>query len=334
MAYIPRPSIFMSTALVAFMLAGPAAAEDGSSEQQLAAAINAIPPYRPANSEVNGTVRVFASTSMDAMAHGWSRGFKDFHKSAGVEIHGSTAQQALEKLVKQPGSIVMLARPIHDDEIQTLKKAGLKNPVAIPIAREALAVYVHESNPVETIDGKQLKSIFTNCQYTPKLTWGLLNTNEPLASQPIHLLSRTQSCGTQKYLRDFVFGSVEMRDGKQAFESNALLLAKVKEDPLAIAICGKRSRASQVKMLKLVAGTKEIPSDDLAILTGQYPLTRTLSVVIDTGSQGADALSSREFVRYALGQKAQQHTLIDGYYPLAPNLMQASVNALNTPSIR
>jgi len=334
MAYKPRPSIWMSAALVALMLAVPTAGEDGSSEKRLYAAINAIPPYRPASTEVSGTVRIFASTSMDAMAHGWSRGFKEFHKSAGVEIYGATSQQALEQLVKQPESIVMLARPIHDDEIQALKKAGLKNPVAIPVAREALAVYVHESNPVSTIDGKQLKSIFTNCEYTPKLSWGLLNASEPFASRPIHLLSRTQACGTQKYLRDFVFGSVEMRDGKEAFESNALLLAKVREDPLAIAICGKRSQASQVKMLKLVAGAKEIPSDDLAILTGQYPLTRTLSVVIDTGSQGSDALSSREFVRYALGQKAQQHTLIDGYYPLAPNLMQASVNALNTPSIR
>lgn len=300
---------------------------------QVGAMIDAIAPYRPGNS-AGGSVRVFSSGSMDVLAHGWSVGFKRFHPKAEVLVHGAGADQAFAQLVKAPSGIAILSRPVREEELEELKRQGLKSPIAIPVAREALAVYVHESNPVNAIDGKQLKSIFTDCQYTPVLTWEILKAPAKWAEQPIHLVTRTQTCGTQKYLRDFVFGSVEMRDGQEEFSSNTQVLEKVRNDPLAIAICGKRSKSSKVKMLQLTAGNQLVPSDDAAILNGQYPLTRTLTLVIDTGRTDAEAIAAQEFVRFALGQQGQVQTLVDGYYPIDPGLMRAGLAKLGVSQIR
>lgn len=300
---------------------------------QLEAMIDSIAPYRPGNS-ASGTVRVFSSGSMDVLAHGWTTGFKRFHSKADVLVHGAGADQAFAELVKAPSAIAILSRPVREEELADLKRQGLKSPVAIPVAREALAVYVHESNPVNAIDGKQLKSIFTDCQYTPVLTWEILKAPANWAKQPIHLVTRTQTCGTQEYLRDFVFGSVDMRDGLEEYQSNTQVLEKVRKDPLAIAICGKRSKSSKVKMLQLTAGKQLVPSDDAAILNGQYPLTRTLTLVIDTGRSDAEAIASQEFVRFALGQQGQVQTLVDGYYPIEPGLMRAGLAKLGVSQIR
>ncbi|GAB5405426.1 MAG: phosphate ABC transporter substrate-binding protein PstS family protein [Aureliella sp.] len=300
---------------------------------QLDAMIAAIAPYRPMK-DASAEIRVVGSTSMDGLAHGWATGFSKFHKRAAVQIQGSGSEQALEALTAAPSSIAMLSRPVTDAELAGLKKRGLVNPVAIPVAREALAVYVHETNPVQAITGKQLKAIFTEGASAETLNWSMLGAQGQWSSKPIHLISRTQRCGTQTFLRDFVFGSATMRGGKSEHSSNALVLEEVRKDPLAIAICGKRSKSSKVKMLQLTAGNQVVPSDDAAILNGQYPLTRTLTLVIDADRSDPQAIATQEFVRYALGQQGQVQTLIDGFYPIEANVMRAGLAKLGSNQIR
>ncbi len=55
----------------------------------------------------------------------------------------------------------MVSRPIAADELAQLKALGLKNPVALEVAKEALGVFVHQSNPVQSITGDQLRAVFT-----------------------------------------------------------------------------------------------------------------------------------------------------------------------------
>ncbi len=312
---------------------GTAPSGTSDTTAQLNAMIAAIAPYRPVK-DATAEIRVFGSSSMDVLAHGWATGFKAFHKSSAVQIQGSSSEQAFASLLESPSGIAMLSRPVTDEELAGLKKRGLANPVAIPVAREALAVYVHETNPVAAITGKQLKAIFTENSSAQSLNWSMLGASGNWSTQPIHLISRTQRCGTQTFLRDFVFGSAKMRSGKSEHTSNALVLEEVRKDPYAIAICGKRSKSSKVKMLQLTAGNQVVPSDDAAILNGQYPLTRPLTLVIDADRSDPQAVASQEFVRYALGQQGQVETLIDGFYPIEANVMRAGLAKLGSSQIR
>ncbi|GIW99142.1 MAG: phosphate-binding protein [Pirellulaceae bacterium] len=300
--------------------------------EELTALLQRIDPYRPSHAAA-GTVHVFGSTSMDAMAHGWANGFRQFHPQAQVIINGRGAEATLDVLKKQPTAVGMISRPVTEEELAELRQAGWKNPTAFVVAREALGVFVHASNPVASISGEQLRAVFTMDGPKEGLTWSIMGASGPWADRPIHVISRVENSGTQQFLADFVFQSSELRPGMSAHVSNAEVLEVVAKDPLAIAICGVRSQGKGVKRLQLVAGGRVVPSDDHAILTGQYPLTRPLTLVIDLGQQGPDALAAREFVKYALGQSGQAEAVLVGFFPVDLPLLRAEMQKLGAPSL-
>lgn len=228
----------------------------------------------------------------------------------------------------------MLSRPVKEEELAMLKKKGLKQPVAFVVAREALGVFVHPSNPVESISGEQLRAVFTAAENSQKPTWKLLGASESLAAKPIHVVSRTERSGTQKFLQDFVFAGSKMREGVSAHVSNAEVIKAISGDPMAIGICGLRSNHKSVRPLQLTAGASVVPSDDHAILSGQYPLTRPLTMIVDVGQQSAEAKASQEFVRYGLCQAGQAQAIRVGFYPVDLPLLRASLQKLGRAELR
>ncbi|MCA9132337.1 MAG: substrate-binding domain-containing protein [Planctomycetales bacterium] len=289
--------------------------------------LQSIDPYRP-TAAVSGKVEVFGSTMMDALAHGWSQGFAHFHSKAKVEISGTGDAEAMNRLVATPSAIAMFARPVKLEELEALKRQGLKQPVAIVVAREALSVFVHASNPVTSISGEELRAVFTSQGKQDELTWAMLGAPAPWASKPIRVVSRSENSGTQKFLSDFVFDGAELRPGISAHASNAEVLQAMEADPLTIAICGYRSSNKAIKPLQLTTGASVVPSDDHAILSGQYPLTRPLTLVIDVGQSSENAKASQEFVRSALCQAGQTQAILVGFFPVDLPLLRAGQEQL------
>lgn len=311
-------------------------AQDGSSNasvEQLTAMLQSIDPYRP-SAEVTETVQVFGSTSMDALAHGWANGFRQFHPKAKVEISAAGSEESGARLLTHPGAIALFSRPVTEEELAELRKQGLKNPTAFVVAREALSVFVHSSNPAATISGEQLREVFTADSQSAPPTWGNLGVGGTWAQQPIHIIARSEKSGTQKFLSDFVFRSAQLRPSVSAFTSNAEVLRALQKDPLAIAICGYRSTGNQIKALQLMSGNTAIACDDHAILAGRYPLTRPMSAVIDMGQTNKQAIASQELIRYALCQSGQTQAMLVGLFPVDLPLLRASMERLDSNHIR
>ncbi len=304
-----------------------------ASVSELVAMLQSVDPYHTAES-IQGTVHVNGSTSMDAMAHIWSTGFREFHKDAKIEISAHGSKEAFDQLLSNPSSVAMLSHPVTNDDLTELKNKGLKEPMAFVVAREALAVFVHSSNPIQSITPEQLRKVFTVTSGSDHLTWGELGAAGEWADKPITVLSRTEESGTQVYLREFVFIGSKLREPKAAFPSNAEAVAEISKDPTAIAICGMKTPGTKVKTLALMAGSATIPSDDHAVLTSQYPLTRPMTLVIDMGQKDANAKAAKEFVHYALCQSGQAAALCATYYPVDLPLLRASLNKLQGSQLR
>lgn len=290
--------------------------------------LQTIDPYRPMG-DVKGAVNVFGSTSMDAMAHLWAHGFNEFHPAVKIEISAAGTADAMTKLLESPSGVAMLYRPIKDEELEELRKQGLKNPVAFVVAREALGVFVNATNPVQSISGEQLRAIFTAEKASSELNWSLLGASGEWSKKGINVVSRTENSGTQMFLQDFVFHDVALRVGKVAFDSNKEVVNAVAADPLSIAICGLHCGDNTAKPLQLTAGASVVPSDDHAILSGQYPLTRPMSIIIDLGQSTPEAKASQELVRYALCNEGQMRAIRAGFYPVDLPLLRAGMQKLN-----
>jgi phosphate transport system substrate-binding protein len=336
----PVKLIGIATLLLAISLfysvqqaSGQEATSRVASVEQLTAMLQAIDPYRPTEI-TKETIEVFGSSSMDALAHGWATGFKQFHPQAKLQISAVGSEELQTTMLAKPTGVAMVSRPVTSSELDELKKKGLKNPVAFMVAREALSVFVHVSNPVATISGEQLRDVFTTGAHSGQLKWSSLGASGQWAEQPVHVITRTETSGTQRFLADFVFNAAKMREGQSKHVSNAEVLQALSNDPLAIAICGFRSSGTAVKALQLTSGATIIPCDDHAVLSGQYPLTRPMSLVIDMGQTGSKATASQELVRYALCQSGQTQAILVGLFPVDLPLLRAGMETLSAATVR
>lgn len=307
------------------------------SVSEMVALLKAVDPYLPPKNlqaPLTGTVKIHGSTSMDALAHIWASGFNEFHKGVKVEIASSGSFEAFEHLVANPSCVAMLSHPVQDKDVAALKEKGLKEPVAFVVAREALGVFVHKSNPVQAISDEQLQAVFTTNAKSNMTTWGQLGATGEWATKPIHVIARSETSGTQVYLRDFVFTGSTMRDGVSKHVSNAETLAAITADPLGIAICGLKSTGESVRALSLKTGNQAIPSDEHAVLAGQYPLMRALTIVVDMGQTDANAKAAQEYVHFALCQSGQASAIGASYFPVELRSLRASLHKLQGEQLR
>lgn len=298
------------------------------SVEEIRAVLDAIDPYLPKR-EVKVEIDVFGSTSMDSLAHGWATGFKQFHPDSKIVISAEGSETVFERLSKSPTSIGMLSRPVTNEDLEKLKKLGFKNPEAVMIAREALGIFVHASNPLDSVTYPQLIALF--CVGTASdgaSTWQAAGVAGPLADKPVELMGRDAESGTQSFIRDYIFRSQALRTDWKYFGSNAKTIAAVEENPNGIAICGLKCGKRSARALGLRDGASLIPSDDHAILTGRYPLIRPLTLVLDMGAQGPQADANREFVRYALGHSGQMQTILSGFFPFDPPTLRAEASKI------
>ena len=308
-------------------------AASASGIAELYGMLQAIDPYRP-SSEVSGEIRVVGSTAMDTVAHMWAAGFNKFHKNVKVVITAAGSADALKQMVNDRKVVAMLSRPVKDEEIDELKKAGVQQPTRFIVAREALGVWVHSSNPLPSISFEQLRGIFTKEGASELPKWSALGVSGELANKPIKIVLRPETSGTHAFLKEFVFAGTEMREGGQIQQSNAEVLSAVSADPDAITVCGLRATGKSVRSVPLESGGKPVASDDHAVLSGQYPLTRYLTLIVDMSQKDAQAKASQELVHYALCQTAQLDAIRAGFFPAELPKLRAGLDQLQGNQLR
>jgi phosphate transport system substrate-binding protein len=295
------------------------------SVQEIRSLLETIDPYLP-RMEITAEVDVFGSTTMDSLAHGWSAGFQKFHPKAKVVVSAEGSETVFERLAKSRSSVGMLSRYVTPEE---LKASGLRHPVAIMVSHEALGVFVHESNPLQSISFSQLVTLVCGDESGKPVTWKSVGVTGPMADQPVHVIGRNNGSGSHKFIKQYLFRTRKLLAVTEKFSSNAKVVHAVEEDPLAIAICGLKCGSHKARALHLREADQEVPDDDHAILIGEYPLTRPLTLVIDAGASDEQAAAGREFVRYALSQAGQMQTILAGFFPLDPPTLRSELLKLD-----
>jgi phosphate transport system substrate-binding protein len=327
----------MALILLASLFAAPRVrAQDKAldvSVEEMRAVLESIDPYLP-QAEVAGEVDVFGSTSMDTMAHGWAIGFKKFHPKAKIVISAEGSETVFARLAKNPASVGMVSRPLTQEELAKLKEIGLKNPVALMVAREALGVFVHKDNPLDAVSYEDLIKLFCKSDESEDPTWAVIGLGEAYAKEPIDVVGRDAGSGTDRFLEQFLFRNRSLRKSASTAESNTKAIAEVEKNPYAVTIGGLKAGSHDARALHLRQGETVIPSTDHAILVGNYPLTRPLTLILDLGQTGDQVQASREFARYAISQAGQAQAILAGFFPFDPPTLraeQAKLTEANQP---
>jgi phosphate transport system substrate-binding protein len=221
------------------------------------------------------SIQNVGSDTMVNLALAWAETFQDEHSDTRIAVTGGGSGTGIAALINGTVDIANASRQIKPEEVGRAQ-ANKIEPVEHVVARDAIAVIVHPSNPVEHLTLEQISHI-----YTGKITnWRRVGGED----RPIVLLSRESNSGTHVFFLEEV---IRLGDKKSAalFSPETLLLpssegitAEVRQNPNAIGYDGLGYVTPDVKMLAVARdaqGPFVLPGIE-SVNGKTYPIARDL----------------------------------------------------------
>lgn len=265
------------------------------------------------------TVRVTGSDTMVTVANAWSEEFRKSHPDIAVPIKGGGSGVGIAKLCQGAIDIATSSREMAANEIELAKKNTGKEPKEFIVGRDALAIYVHPDNPLETISIPELRDLYGEGSLID--VWQQLAIdNMSCAGGKIILIGRQNSSGTYAYFQEVVLGKGS--DGKQrnfrqgitGQSGSSDVVTLVSHTPCAIGYSGMGYKTPSVKFVK-VSKDKGEPGIEPTLetaLNGTYPISRPLYLY----TLGEPTGAVLEFIQWVQGDEGQKIVEQEGYVPL------------------
>lgn len=223
------------------------------------------------------TIENKGSDTMVNLALAWAEAYMDLHPDVRISVTGGGSGTGIAALINGTVDIANVSRDMKPVEVEAAEARGI-SPVEFTVARDAIAVIVHPSNPVDRLSFQQISDIYT----------GRITNWEELGGEnrPIVLLSRESNSGTHVYFLDNVV-RMEDEESDLLFSPDALLMpssegitAEVSENPNAIGYDGLGYVTPEQKIVAVARhadGSFVLPSLS-TVNDGSYPIARPLHV--------------------------------------------------------
>jgi len=250
-------------------------------------------------------VTIKGSDTMVILAQRWAETYMKENRGKIVQVTGGGSGTGIAALINGTTDICMSSRAMKPAEKTKLRDRFQTTGVEIPVAKDGLAVYVHASNPVKSIDLGQLRRIYLGEITNWKDVGG--------PDEPITLYSRENSSGTYVHFKDVILGGKDFSQRAQTLPGTAAVVNAVAKDPNGIGY-GGAAYAKGVKDLALsfAAGKPAVLPTAATVADGSYPLTRHLFFYVRNKPAGDVKL----FVDWVVSPAGQALATKVGYFPL------------------
>jgi phosphate transport system substrate-binding protein len=249
-------------------------------------------------------VTLKGSDTMVILGQRWAERYMGSHSGEIIQVTGGGSGTGIAALINGTTDICQASRPMKEDEKRKLRDRFQTMGVEIPVAKDGLAVYVHESNPVKSLTTDQLRAIYTGKVTNWKDVGG--------ADSRIVLYSRENSSGTYVYFKDNVLKGQDYAASAQTLPGTAAVVNAVAKDPLGIGY-GGAAYAKGVKEVAVSANGKPAVLPTAAtIADGTYPISRYLYFY----TRNKPAGKVKQFIDYVLSDDGQSVVTKVGYFPV------------------
>jgi phosphate transport system substrate-binding protein len=226
-------------------------------------------------SEAAGAIENKGSDTLVNLALAWAEEYMKLHPDVRISVTGGGSGTGIAALINGTVDIANASRQMKPEEVDSAKGNGI-TPVEFVVARDAIAVVVHPSNPVDGLTLRQISDI-----YTRKITnWREVGGKD----RPIVLLSRESNSGTYVYFLENVIRMGD-KDSELLFSPDTLLMpssegisAEVRQNPNAIGYDGLGYVTPDQKMIAVSTdadGPYVLPSVE-TVNDYSYPIARPL----------------------------------------------------------
>jgi phosphate transport system substrate-binding protein len=259
-------------------------------------------------------IRVEGSDTMVNLAQAWAEEYNKSHPEVSVQVSGGGSGVGIASLIEQVTDLANASRDMRAKEYQLAEQNTGKKVQQYTVALDALAIYVHKQNPLETIAIEELAEIYGE---EGKITkWSQLGVqNSACQSDEITRVSRQNNSGTYHYFREAVLGSDrEFKLGSIDQSGSKDLVALVSSTPCAIGFSGMGYHTEDSKWVKVAQkkGGEGVEPSIAAVKDSSYPLARPLYVYV----LGEPSGPIKEYLEWILSPAGQQIVVELGYVPV------------------
>lgn len=297
--------------------------------------VESLEPYH-AKSQIRGGMVVSGSTTMQSLARSWLERFTKFHPEVSFTKGKEGTDAAIQEISENPQVIAGASRPLTESELEGLKSAKCKEPMAVIVALDPLALYVHKDNPIASITPEQLESIFrapSAGKASHAATWGDLGLTGEWAKEPIRIHGRSDVSGTTGFIKQWIVGG-ELAKTTEVHATNVAATQAVGKDKFGVALCGFGDHNEQIRAVPLVLQGIAVEANEENFLAGRYPFVRPLMLIIDRATMKTDGGLRESILRYVLSRDGQLEAIRAGFFPLDPAFIRKQLDSISGPAVR
>jgi phosphate transport system substrate-binding protein len=310
--------------------------------------------YNPKD-HVTGGLKFQGSETMYPLLTRLGIEFQRRQPKVSVDVKGGGSSQAVEEFIQPPaiktGKITLkeersthfpfisTSRELFDAEIKEFIVQHGYEPMAVPIAVDAVALYVHKDNPLPGLTLDQIDAMFSttrNRGYKTEIKqWGQLGLSAGWEHAPIQLYGRDRKSGTRAFFQEHALAGGEFAPGLHESPGAASVILELGRNQLGIGYSGLGLQSSMVRVVPLAdsEGMPFITPSSSTVKDQTYPLRRVLYLYLDKSPNSPLPPAAKEFLTFIMSQEGQEAVVKAGFFPLPVNQVTKSLVTLGMRSM-
>lgn len=295
----------------------------------LSAATVELDPKLPAYAKVagvSGNLNSIGSDTLNNLMTLWAEGFQEVYPNVNIQIEGKGSTTAPPALIEGTSQLGPMSREMTSKEIDQFEKKYGYKPTAIKVAIDALAVFVHKDNPVDSLTLAQVDAIFSKTRKRGAPAdvgdWGVLAA--AWQGKPVSIYGRNSASGTYGFFKEHVLAKGDYKPTVKEQPGTSAVVQGVASDLAGIGYGGIGYLTSGVKALKLADKGEAIAGTYENCLNKTYPLSRFLFIYVNKKPGEGLPVLVQEFIRFVESKQGQEIVVKDGYFPLKADMTSSA----------
>lgn len=292
-----------------------------------------VPEYKSV-SGISGNLSSVGSDTLANLMTLWAESFKRSYPNVNIQIQAAGSSTAPPSLTEATSNFGPMSRKMKSKEIASFEDRYGYKPTAIPVAIDALAVYVNKDNSIKGMTISQVDAVFSStrkCGADKDISkWGQLDMSGNWKNRDIQMYGRNSVSGTYGYFKKKGLCKGDYKNNVNEQPGSASVVQSVSSSINGIGYSGIGYKTSGVRAVALSKkdGGKYIAATPDNAVSGKYPLSRFLYVYVNKHPNKELAPLEKEFVKLILSKQGQEVVIKDGYIPLPAKVVEKYLSNL------
>lgn len=247
------------------------------------------------------------------VAQAWAEAYSGVDAGVLIAVTGGGSGTGISAMINGTVDVANSSRKMRERELAAARENGIE-PIEFVVGYDALAIFLHEDNPVEALTLGQIRDVFGEGGSVE--SWAGLGVSVPgCGSGEVVRVSRQNNSGTYVYFKEAVLGDeVEFRLGSRDMHGSKDVVDLVENTPCAIGYSGLAYATEHVRIPCVAEqeGAECVAPTVATAVQGSYPIARPLFMYTAGRPRGP----VEAYMNWILSDEGQCVILDRGYAPV------------------